>query len=146
MASKSTELPAYLSLRYRETGVFSEMQNAAVSTVQRIGSEFAGLGASAERAMRDATKAISSSGGMDVGVGRFRELARAQEASAAAAKQLAVASARVADAQGAGSIVAMQASAQGSCTDQAERRSCGTAPHHAQVGANTYAGARPDLS
>lgn len=129
-----TELPAYIQLKYQDGNAFSELQSSVASVTGIVRRDFEDMAASTKRALDQALKIDARNfSGVDVGVGKFRDLARAQQASAETAAQLAAASARVAQAEGASSVEARRAADAFAALAAKEHHAATEALAHAQV-------------
>jgi hypothetical protein len=116
MARDAAELPTYISLRYKEEGILEtvsrEVGNVVNVTRTKLGAGFAQAGRDAATEFSSAFDAVNASisralsaprnsrGSLDLGIGDLREAAKAQDARAQAAQEVATALRNAAQAEG----------------------------------------------
>ena len=101
MTSNVSQLPAYVQLRYRENGVFDQMQTSIRGATDNAEKQFSAAFSSINEQVRKSLSVDRNSvGALDLGVGDLKKAAAAQEARAVAAKEVATATRLAAQAEG----------------------------------------------
>ena len=129
-----TQLPAYIQLRYRESGAFDEMQadirTATATAKTHFDSAFGEIGRTIDRAL---AAERNYAGSLDLGAARLREVANAQQARAIAADEVARATRLAADAEGDYSQQARAAIAASEAFAREQRQAAAAALSHAEA-------------
>lgn len=108
-ASSPTELPAYIQLRWQETGVFSRLKSEAADVSSAVRRNFDDMAKSLDASITRSIRSGKMGSRVDLGVGGMREAIAAQNQLAATYEATARAARRASEAEGGNNLALRQA-------------------------------------